>query len=86
MIFDDVRRSLADIDFNMKGCAIGERGTMAGEGVVVSCEDGVYKVYDVDRNVCFAIEEYATENEASRAFLRRLSNAYGDWYDFSQLL
>ena len=68
MIFDDVRRSLADIDFNMKGCAIGKRGTMAGEGVVVFYEDGVYKVCGVERNVCFDIDEYATENEASRAF------------------
>ena len=86
MTFDDVHRFLEDIGFNMKGCAIGERGMMAGEGVVVFYEDGIYKVCAVERNVCFDIEKYATKNEASRAFLRRLSNAYGDWYDFSQLL
>lgn len=85
MTFDDVRRSLEDIDFNMKGCTIGERGTMAGEGVVVFCEDGVYEVCGVERNVCFDIDEYATEN-GKQGFLCKLSNAYGDWYDFSQLL
>ena len=86
MTFRDVETILKEIGFNMNGCAIGKKLTLAGDGVVVFREDGVYKVCDVERNVRFDIEEYDTEHDASRAFLKKLYNAYGDWYDFSKYI
>ena len=84
MTFSDVRKILNEIGFNMNGCAIGEKVTLAGDGVVVFREGGVYKVCDVERNVRFDIEEYDNESDASRAFLKKLRNAYSDWYEFPQ--
>lgn len=84
MTFGDVKTILKEIGFNMNGCAIGEKVTLAGDGVVVFREDGVYKVCDVERNMRFDVEEYVAEHDASRAFLKKLCNAYGDWYDFSK--
>lgn len=84
MTFRDVKTILKEIGFNMNGCAIGEKLTLAGDGVVVFREDGVYKVCDVERNVRFDVEEYDTEHDASKAFLMKLNKVYGDWYDFSK--
>lgn len=86
MTFRDVRTILKEIGFNMNGCAIGKKLTLAGDGVVVFHEDGVYKVCYVERNVRFDVEEYDTEHDAGRAFLKKLKEGFGRWYDFARYI
>lgn len=87
MTFNDVRRILKEIDFDMNCCNVLEGKTvLAGDGVVVFRENGVYKVCYVERNEQYGIEEYANEHDASRAFLKKLKEGFGRWYDFARYI
>lgn len=87
MNFNKVKQILEKIGFDMDCCSIlDSKRVPAGDGVVAYKEDGVFKVFYVERHNPFSIEEYCTEEEASNAFLVKVKKAYGDWYDFSKYI
>jgi len=86
MTIKDVEKILEQLNFNMAYCSILDRKTVrAGDGVVMFYEDGVYEVFNVERQVPFDIEEYTTEHDACMAFLKKLEESFGAWYNFSNI-
>ena len=87
MTIKDVERILKEVNFNMAYCSILDRKTVrAGDGIVMFHEEGVYKVFNVERQVPYDIEEHNTEHDASKAFLKKLEESFGAWYDFSKYI
>lgn len=87
MTIKDVERILKELNFNMNYCSIlDKKHVRAGDGVIIYREKGIYKVFDIERNVPYDIEEYTDEHDASMAFLRKLEESFGPWYDFAKYI
>ena len=82
MTFAEVKEILEKANFNMDDCSILDSPTVkAGSGVVVRFENGVYKIYDTERNEAFDIVEHTSEDAACREFLKRIIDSFGKFYD-----
>ena len=85
MTFAEVKKILDMAKFDMDYCSILEESTTKeGSGVVALLKNGVYKIYNTDRNEPFNIQEYTSEDAASREFYKRILFSFKKFYNLPE--